>query len=210
MSSRPGVSAPGPKKSKTESKRVKIDCFFNYFDSFSTPFSAFGPRVSAQGSHFRTLFFPTLGPEGPNDPCSGQKFSQGPKSLQIFEMQFSGNYFRNIFYPGRVCPPKSLQTFEMQFSGNYFRNIFFPGVCPPKSLQTFEMQFSGNYFRDIFYPGYVPTCIVIPLRKHLWVGSYSLGHSKWYEHAQTRTAFQAFGCIGAQNSDSNQQEASIT
>ena len=75
MSSR-GLSAPRPKKSKTESKKSHNRLFFNYFDSFSTPFSTFwapGPR--GPGNSFSALF-PTLGPEGPNDPCSRARESQ--------------------------------------------------------------------------------------------------------------------------------------
>ena len=38
----PGAERPqGPKSRKRRPKRAKIDCFFNYFDSFSTPFSTF-------------------------------------------------------------------------------------------------------------------------------------------------------------------------
>ena len=43
---------------------------------FRLRFELFGPRGrEGPGTHFRTLFA-TLGPKGPNDPCSGQKFSQ--------------------------------------------------------------------------------------------------------------------------------------
>ena len=73
MSSR-GLSAARPKKSKTESKKSQNRLFSNYFDSFSTPFRLFGPwGREAPGTHFRTLF-PTLGPKGPSDPCSGKSF----------------------------------------------------------------------------------------------------------------------------------------
>ena len=69
------LSAPGPQKSKTESKKSQNRLFFNYFDSFSTPSWTFwtpGPR--GPGNPFRTLFA-TFGLKGPNDRCSGQKFS---------------------------------------------------------------------------------------------------------------------------------------
>ena len=66
-----GLSAPGPKKSKTESEKSQKRLFFNYFGSFSTPFST----CWAPGTHFRTLFS-SLGPKGPNDPCSSSMDSQ--------------------------------------------------------------------------------------------------------------------------------------
>ena len=74
----PGSVGPGPKKSKTESKKSQNCWKIVDFDSFSTPFWTFlGPEAErAQKTHFPTLFA-TLGPKGPNDPCSGQKFSQG-------------------------------------------------------------------------------------------------------------------------------------
>ena len=61
---------------KRSRKKSQNQLFFNYFDSFSTPFSTFwAPVLRDPGTHFRTLF-PTLGPKGSNDPCSGQKYSQ--------------------------------------------------------------------------------------------------------------------------------------
>ena len=68
------LSAPGSKKSRTESKRV------NYFSTiltlFRLRFGLFGPwGRQGPGTHFPTLVV-TLGPKGPNDPCSRQKFSQ--------------------------------------------------------------------------------------------------------------------------------------
>ena len=70
------LPAPGPKKSKTESKKSQNRLFFNYFDSFSTLFWTFwAPGLKGPGTHFRTLLA-TFGPKGPNDPCSEQKFSQ--------------------------------------------------------------------------------------------------------------------------------------
>ena len=73
-----------PKKSKTESKKSQNRLFFNYFDSFSTPFSTLGaPGPRGAGTHFRTLF-PTLGPEGPNDPCSRARESQALGVIRPF------------------------------------------------------------------------------------------------------------------------------
>ena len=57
--------APGPKKLKTESKKSQNRLFFNYFDSFSTPFSTFwapGPR--GRGNSFSDSFS-NFGPRGP-------------------------------------------------------------------------------------------------------------------------------------------------
>ena len=73
----PGASRPrGPKSRKRSRKRVKIDCFSTILTLFRLRFRLFGPRGrEAPGTHFRTLF-PTLGPKGPNDLCSRQKFSQ--------------------------------------------------------------------------------------------------------------------------------------
>ena len=66
-----------PKMSSWEQsrKRVKIDCFSTILTLFRLRFRLFGPRGrEAPGTHFQTLF-PTLGPKGPNDPCSRQKLS---------------------------------------------------------------------------------------------------------------------------------------
>ena len=84
-SEKTGLSVPGPKKSKTESEKIQNRQFFNYFDSFSTPFSTFWARgQEAPGTHFPTLF-PTLGPEGPNDPCSRAR--ESPKLMCICKLQ---------------------------------------------------------------------------------------------------------------------------
>ena len=73
----PGPSRPrGPKSAKRSRKRVKIDYFSTTLTLFRLCFGLFGPRGrKGPGTHFRTLFA-TLSPKGPNDPCSGQKFSQ--------------------------------------------------------------------------------------------------------------------------------------
>ena len=47
------LPAPGPKKSKTESKKSQNRLFFNYFDSFSTPFWTFwAPGPGGPGNPF--------------------------------------------------------------------------------------------------------------------------------------------------------------
>ena len=73
----PGPSRPrGPKSPKRSRKRVKIDYFSTILTLFRLRFGLFGPwGRKGPGTHFRTLFA-TFGPKGPNDPCSGQKFSQ--------------------------------------------------------------------------------------------------------------------------------------
>ena len=71
MSSR-GLSAPGPKKSQTESKKSQNRLFFNYFDSFSTPFSTFwapGPR--GPGNSFSELFFKLWARRAQMTPVAG-------------------------------------------------------------------------------------------------------------------------------------------
>ena len=76
-----GLSAPRSKKSRTESKKSQNRLFFNYFDSFSTPFSTFwvpGPR--GPGNSFSDSFS-NFGPKGPNDPCSRARESQAPDSF---------------------------------------------------------------------------------------------------------------------------------
>ena len=81
----PGPSRPwGPKSPKRSRKRVKIDYFSTILTLFRLRFGLFGPwGRKGPGTHFRTLFA-TFGRKGPNDPCSGQKFSQskGPFSYQ--------------------------------------------------------------------------------------------------------------------------------
>ena len=78
----PGPPGPGAQKVQNgveiffDSKKSQNRLFFNDFDSFSTLFGRFGPRgQKGTGTHFRTLFA-TFAPKGPNDPCSGQKFSR--------------------------------------------------------------------------------------------------------------------------------------
>ena len=83
----PRTSRPrGPKSPKRSRKRVKIDCFSTILALFRLRFGLFGPGGrEGPGTRFRTLFA-TFGPKGPNDPCSGQKFSQknnGKKGYQI-------------------------------------------------------------------------------------------------------------------------------
>ena len=73
---------------KWSRKRVKIVEKQSILALFRLRFRLFGPRGRpAPGTHFRTPF-PTLGPEGPNDPCSGQKFSQGMRNSP--KKEFSG------------------------------------------------------------------------------------------------------------------------
>ena len=73
----PGPSGPRAQKVKNgvekESKKWKFQLFFNFFDSFSTPFLTFWtPGPEGPGNSFSTPF-PTLGPKGPRTPLGGLK-----------------------------------------------------------------------------------------------------------------------------------------
>ena len=136
MASRP-LPATGPKKCQTESKKSQNRLFFNYFDSFSTLFGLFGPRGrKGPGTHFRTLFA-TFGPKGPNDPCSGQKFSQGWPWSGMVWVQFG----RETVQVAPVFVQAPLEPIcQHRSSGNVhvFRFRFHSGStsaernCPPK------------------------------------------------------------------------------
>ena len=73
----PGAPRPrGPKSRNRIRKRVKIDCFLTILPLFRLRFRLFWAwGQEAPGTHFPTLFL-TLGPEGPNDPCSRARESQ--------------------------------------------------------------------------------------------------------------------------------------
>ena len=79
-----GLPALGPKKSKTESKKkkkAKIDCFSTILTLFRLRFGLFWPPgPGGPGKSFLDSFS-NVAPEGPNDPCSGQKFLQSYGSL---------------------------------------------------------------------------------------------------------------------------------
>ena len=81
----PGPSrCRGPKSAKRSRKRVKIDNFSTILTLFRLCLGLFGLRGrKGPETYFRTLFA-TFGPKGPNDPCSGQKFSQGERSPPKF------------------------------------------------------------------------------------------------------------------------------
>ena len=83
------LPAPGPKKCKTESKKSQKRLFFNYFDSFLTLFWTFwAPGPKGPGNPFSNSICNSR-PEGPNDPCSGQKFSQ-KKGFYVFQYNLAG------------------------------------------------------------------------------------------------------------------------
>ena len=65
----PGPLGPRAQKVENGVERKSQSTVFQLFCLFEPR----GPEGS--GTHFLTLF-PTLGPKGPNDPCSGQKFLQ--------------------------------------------------------------------------------------------------------------------------------------
>ena len=75
---RVGNEFPGPRSPKSRKrsrKRVKVVEKQSILTLFRLRFQLSGPwGREAPGTHFPTLF-PTLGPPGPNGPCSGQKFS---------------------------------------------------------------------------------------------------------------------------------------
>ena len=60
-----------PKRVKNKSESTVFHLFWLFFDSVLTFWT---PTPGGPGNSFRTLWA-TLGPKGPNDPCSGQKFS---------------------------------------------------------------------------------------------------------------------------------------
>ena len=88
MSSR-GLSTSGSKKSQTESKKSQNRPFFNYFDSFSTPFSTFwalGPRDP--GNSFFRLFFQLWARRAQMTPVAGPG---NPSKRHIHFKTFSGH-----------------------------------------------------------------------------------------------------------------------
>ena len=63
----------GPKVGNGVENELKFQRFFNFFDSFSTPFLTFWtPGPEGPGNSFSTPF-PTLGPKGPRTPLGGLK-----------------------------------------------------------------------------------------------------------------------------------------
>ena len=87
MSSR-GLSAPGPKKSKTESKKPKLT-IFQLCWLFSTPFSTFwAPGLRGLGNSFSDSCS-----KAPNDPCSRARecqFSVPDFFVQTLKIQWQG------------------------------------------------------------------------------------------------------------------------
>ena len=66
-----------PKSPKGSRKRVEIDCLSNILTLFRLHSGLFRPaKFSDSGTHFG-VFFATLGPKGPNDPCSSQAAATG-------------------------------------------------------------------------------------------------------------------------------------
>ena len=113
----PGPSRPrGPKSPKQSRKRVKRDNFSTILTLFRLSFGLFGPW--GPGTHFRTLFA-TFGPKCPNDPCSGQKFSQ---LLFFLRGRGSKKHYKTRGFEQSTplpCVAKWLQT-----DLNYFRIIY--------------------------------------------------------------------------------------
>ena len=87
---------PRGKKSKTESKKPKLTVFQLFWLFFNSVFGSLGPGPR---THFPTLF-PTLGPEGPNDPFSRARESpniQPSAQLTILTSDFG--------LPSQTSPP---------------------------------------------------------------------------------------------------------
>ena len=71
----PGLSASGPKNVQNGGERVKIDYFSTILTLFRLCFGLFcALKPRGPGTHLPTLFA-TLGPKGPNDPCSRSRES---------------------------------------------------------------------------------------------------------------------------------------
>ena len=106
MSSR-DLSAPGPKKSKMESKK---SLFFNYFDSFSTPFSTFwAPGAAERPRELIFRLFVQLWAQraqmtpvaGPGNPKSKKKYLKNGKNAEKKQKKkkrskFQGEAFRAV------------------------------------------------------------------------------------------------------------------
>ena len=86
MSSR-GLSAPGPKTSKTESKESENRPLFNYFNAFSTPFSTFW-APGLRELIFR-LFFQLWGRRAQMMPVAGKSFPNEQKNLGFCVLSLS-------------------------------------------------------------------------------------------------------------------------
>ena len=134
----PGASRPGgPKSRKRSRKRVKIVEKQSILTLFQLRLRLFGRRGrEAPGTHCPTLF-PTLGPEGPNDPCSGQKFSQQTLPNQPLEIQPT----KWSFKPGCSGWP-TLRPSNQIFSG--------PQKGPVESGHVTKCQKVSKIFFDTF------------------------------------------------------------
>ena len=148
MSSR-GLSAPGPKKSKTESKKSQsiLTLFRLHFRLFVPP------GREDPGTHFRTLF-PTLRQKGPNDTCSRQKF------LQSYRWSFPSSNFSGGPGTGtRISLRCMLVCFDVQ---RFSRERLYKPSPPPFLAKRhfsgeggggvyFEAPRGRNFIRPPFY-----------------------------------------------------------
>ena len=115
-------------------------------------------RLRGPGTHFRTQFA-TLGPKGPNDPCSGQKFSTGSPLSALFkwrERKLSTNLFFSNF-PGT--------------SGISRQN---PGISRQKSLVSLVSRDIPNFSAPAPSRGRPPPHPKISGPKSLGLGSFFL------------------------------------
>ena len=89
-----GLSAPEPKKSKTESKRSQNSWKTVNFDSFSTPFSTFlGPGAERPQELISRLFFQLWARRAQMTPVAGKSFRNSRKG-----------YFGSESGPSQVLP----------------------------------------------------------------------------------------------------------
>ena len=108
----PGPSGPGAQKVKNrveeESKKWKVQLFFNFFDSFSTLFLTFwAPGPEGPGNSFSTPF-PTLGPKGPRTPLGGWKGRNATVVIVSVVGSFGQEGLKWQFLPRRTFSDKKL------------------------------------------------------------------------------------------------------
>ena len=141
----PRSSQPrGSKKSKGVEKESKLTIFVDFLDSFST-FST--PGAERPGNPFSDFFW-TLGPKGPNDPCSRRRGSQREREIDRERERVRGrhggvekrggwNTSRMTPLPKRGFGPPSYGTFSTPLRCQC--SVF------PVQKSTTESAFSGTF-----------------------------------------------------------------
>ena len=106
------LSAPGPKKSKTESKksqkRVKNSRFRLFFDSV---LDFLGPGAGRARDPIFELYLQLLAQKGPNDPCSRAKDSKQSISFTGLSQDFGGILFICVSLAHKEWPPNRKTNF---------------------------------------------------------------------------------------------------